>query len=209
MIDADKLRTILPQALDRADIYAPIINRAADEFGIAVGRELAMFVAQIGHESGHLRHIEENLNYTNAQRLVDIFGKRFAGPADAAAFAGQPARIANRVYANRLGNGNEASGDGWRYRGRGLIQITGCANYARCSLSLYKNADVLLNAPDKLCEPEQATRSAAWFWSANGCGDPAARGDVSAVTKLINGPAREGLAARDALYRQAVRVLGA
>jgi putative chitinase len=204
-----QLRQILPLAGALADTYAIHITNTANEFGIGGGTELAMFIAQVGHESGQLRRIEENLNYTNGDRLLAIFGsKRFKSAAEAATFAGQPQRIANRVYAGRNGNGDEASGEGWKYRGRGLIQITGRNNYAAASEALFEDTHVLLDNPDRVLDSEIATRTAGWYWMANRCGMPAARGDVQAVTKIINGPACDGLPLRADLFRTACRVLG-
>ncbi|WP_341674938.1 glycoside hydrolase family 19 protein [Niveibacterium sp. SC-1] len=204
----DSLRQILPLAASRADLYAPHIAAAQAEFDIPQGRALAMFIAQVGHESSQLRRVEENLNYTSAQRLIEVFGKRFSDIADAQHYLGQPERIANRVYAGRFGNGPEASGDGWRYRGRGLIQLTFADNYAAAGRTLFGDPKVLLQNPDRLTLPEIATRAAGWYWHDRKCGAPAAAGDVRAVTRLINGAALASLAEREQLYARACKVLG-
>lgn len=207
-ITAAQLGAILPLAGPLAGIYSPLISLAAEEFGIADGRELAMFVAQVGHESSQLRRTEENLNYSRADRLMLVFPRAFRSQVAAAPYCGQPQRIANRVSAGRNGNGDEASGDGWRFRGKGLIQITGLNNHAACSEALFGDPTVLLSNPDRLLDSEIAARSAGWYWMANGCALPAAAGDVRAVTRIINGPACAGLEERQALYARACQVLG-
>lgn len=208
MITGKQLRQILPLSGPLADTFAPLISLAAGEFGITPGRELAMFVAQVGHESSHLRRIEENLNYSRADRLMQVFPRAFRSQVAAVPYVGNPQRIANRVYADRGGNGDEASGDGWRYRGRGLMQITLRNGYAACSEGLFDAPAVLLANPDRLLDSEIAARSAAWYWMANSCGPAAAKGDVKAVTRIINGPACIGLADRRALYEAGCAVLG-
>lgn len=208
MITGKQLRQILPLSGPLADSFAPLISLAADEFGIAPGRELAMFVAQVGHESSHLRRIEENLNYTRPDRLMQVFPRAFRSQVAAAPYCGQPQRIANRAYAGKGGNGDEASGDGWRYRGRGLMQITLRNGYAACSEGLFDDPDVLLANPDRLLDSEIAARSAAWYWMANNCGHAAATGGLKAVTRIINGPACIGMAERTSLYEAACAVLG-
>jgi len=143
--------------------------------------------------------------------LQTVFAKYFT--ADSAAdYAGQPERIANRVYADRLGNGDEASGDGWRFRGRGLIQVTGRANYQQCQAGLHQAFDGygadLLTAPETLELPDDAALSAAWFWSAHGLNQLADAGDIVAMTERING-GTNGLDDRRRLYTAAVSALAA
>src|SRR5258706_10657065 len=118
---------------------------------------MAAFLAQIVHESGNLQNLEENLRYS-AKRLREVWPKRFPDGATAEAYAGNAEKLANRVYAGRLGNGDEASGDGWKYRGRGLIQLTGRSNYAACKAAL--DLDVV-RSTDLLLEPPGPARSAA------------------------------------------------
>lgn len=158
------------------------LNDACGLFEIdSLGREAA-FVAQCAHESNGFTVLVENLNYS-AAGLLGTFKKYFT-PQQATDYARQPERIANRVYANRLGNGNEASGDGWRYRGRGLIQITGLANYRACGRAL--GVDLVAN-PALLEDPQHAALSAGWFWQTNGCNELADAADFEALTRRING----------------------
>lgn len=177
------------------------IEAAMARFNINTAARKAAFIAQISHESGRFSRIEENLNYS-AAGLLKIFPRHFTAD-QAASYARKPQAIANRVYAGRMGNGAEVSGDGWRYRGRGLIQITGLNNYAACGnatgLSLVANPDLLLGLA-------AAAMSAAWFWSSNGCNEIADRGDFAGITKRING-GLIGAADRVALFNQATEAL--
>lgn len=183
MLTADILRAALPAArpTDIARFATPLAEACA-EWGIDTPVRLAAFLAQIAHESGQLRTLAENLNYS-AEALLRVFPRHFdAGRA--AAYARQPERIGSRVYANRMGNGAEASGDGWRYRGRGLIQITGHDNYTACGTALSLD---LIAQPELLEQPGPAARSAAWFWHRNGLNAFADVGDIETITRRING----------------------
>lgn len=164
--------------------WFPHIDAAMKEFGITAAAEQAMFIAQVGHESGGFRQVVESLNYTPSA-LVATFGKRITQQQANALgrTTQQPAQqdaIANLVYANRLGN--KASGDGWKYRGRGLIQITGLDNYRACGAALKLD---LVTKPELLEQELQAARSAAWFYTSKGC--MAYSADVDRVTRIING----------------------
>ena len=142
---------------------------------------IAHFMAQIEHESG-LKPISENLNYS-AKRLLEIFPKYFTTE-KALLYANKPQLIANKVYANRMGNGSEDSGEGWKYRGRGFIQITGKENYFR--LANDTDLDCLKN-PDLLLEEPNAMLSALWFWNLKGLNKFADKNDIVGITKRING----------------------
>src|SRR5262245_44588065 len=143
----------------RAERYLPDLNELLPRHGIDTTLRIAHFLAQVAHESGAMSVVRENLNYS-AKRLREIFPKHF-GAGEVQAFAGRPDAIANRVYANRMGNGNEQSGDGFRYRGRGLLQTTGKANYQR--LAQFLGADVV-GEPDQVADPF-AMHSAVFYWS--------------------------------------------
>jgi len=143
---------------------------------------IAHFMAQIEHESG-LKPISENLNYS-AERLLVIFPKYFISNEDANRYARNPQKIANRVYANRMGNGSETSGDGYKFRGRGFIQITGKDNYTM--LSKDTRIDFLTN-PDLLLDEANSMISALWFWNKNKLNELADKNDIVAITKRING----------------------
>lgn len=160
--------------------------RLADEmprWHISTPQRQAMFLAQCAHESAGFTRFEENLNYS-AEALQRTWPSRFPSFAAAAEVARQPERIANRVYADRLGNGNEASGDGWRFRGRGAIQITGRSNYRRAGLSL---GFPLEANPTEAALPGQGARVACWYWFFHGLNDLADDGDFEGITRRING----------------------
>ena len=162
------------------------IPSVSDKFGINTPLRLAHFLAQCSHESGDFKAVRENLNYS-AEGLRKIFGKYFPTDAIAAQYARQPEKIANKVYANRMGNGNEASGDGYNYRGRGYIQLTGKENYA--SFDKVVDEDILSN-PD-LVATKYPLMSAAFFFNKNGLWSICDKGDsidvVTMVTKRVNG----------------------
>jgi putative chitinase len=198
MISHDTLTAIVPGA----GPWAHAISAAAARFDISTPARLAAFIAQTAHESGHFKRLVENLNYS-ADGLRKTWPSRF-DEATATAYARHPERIANKVYAGRLGNGDEASGDGWRFRGRGLIQVTGRDNYARCGGALGLPLTV---RPQLLEEKEAAALSAAWFWKSNGCNEIADGGDFTALTRRING-GTHGLQDRVRIWSRAKTVLG-
>ena len=165
-----------------AEKWAIPLQFVCDKYEINTPERVAGFLAQVGHESGGLRFTVENLNY-RADALTRVWPSRFP-PGIAESYAMQPEKIANRAYADRMGNGNEASGDGWKYRGRGLIQLTGADNYADFSLSADNEA---LSDPDSVAEPELAALSAGWFWSRNGLNALADAKDIVGMTRRING----------------------
>jgi len=202
MLTADILRAALPAARPThiAQFVVPLAEACA-EWGIDTPVRLAAFLAQIAHESGQLRILAENLNYS-AEALWRTFPRHF-DVAQATAYARQPERIANRVYAGRMGNGDEASGDGWRYRGCGLIQITGHDNYAACGTALGLD---LLTRPESLEQPVAAARSAAWFWHRHDLNRFADVRDIEVITKRING-GLIGLDDRKACYARACTAL--
>lgn len=181
--------TITAEQLVRAQLtdmftaakVAPALSEACARFGIDTGPRIAGFLAQCAHESCRFRAVEENLRYS-AAALQKVWPKRFDA-ATAAAYAKQPERIANRAYANRIGNGNEASGDGWRFHGRGFIQLTGRANYKAFSLAIGED---MVSHPEKVAEPKYAALSAAWFWSTHGLNAIADRVDGDELAKAMN-----------------------
>ena len=165
------------------DTYLPFLNMTMLKRDITTPQRQAMFLSQLAHESGNFQFTSENLNYS-ADALRRVFGKYFPTDAEAQRYARQPERIANRVYANRMGNGSETSGDGWKYRGRGLMQLTGKDNYAAFARDNNNNA---LQNPDDVADPEMAVESAGWFWATNRLNQLADTGDVKAVRRRVNG----------------------
>lgn len=181
LVTADLLRQMF--GLRNAEDFVAPLNKALNTFGITTPVRVAAFLAQTGHESGGYRALIENLNYS-AEGLLKVFGRYFPTPALAAAYARKPAAIASRVYANRMGNGDEASQEGWTYRGKGLIQITGKTNHLKFAAAMQMS---LADATAYMLTTEGACMSAAWFWSANGCNTLADSGDFAGLTRRING----------------------
>jgi putative chitinase len=155
------------------------------QFGIVTPARVAGFISQCQHESADFTTLIENLNYSD-KGLVGTFKKYFPDLETAKPYSRKPEKIANRVYANRMGNGAEASGDGYKFRGRGLVQLTGRANYTQCSRDLFSD-DCLVDNPDLVTEPEYAILSACWFWHKNHLNDICDKGDVVLLSKRING----------------------
>lgn len=182
------------------------MSKILPDYDINTTKRIAAFVAQCAHESGNFRAIKENLNY-RAVTLRKIFPKYF--PTDAlaqqyASFPNKAERIANRVYANRMGNGDEASGDGYKYCGRGLIQLTGKNNYTLYAQSLEISVE---EASEHLLTFEGCVQSAAWFWESNNLNRWADAGDILTLTRRING-GTIGLDDRIKHYKHALHVLG-
>ncbi|MFJ2549484.1 glycoside hydrolase family 19 protein [Pseudomonas sp. NPDC087612] len=199
-----QLLQILPNARPVAGIFLPALNRAMARHKIDSPVRVAAFLAQVGHESGQLRNLVENLNYS-AEALVRTWPSRFT-PVSAAACARQPEKIANIVYSGRMGN--TRPGDGWLYRGRGLIQLTGRSNYVAAGAGL---ALPLEDNPELLEQPEHAALSAAWWWSTHGLNELADAGRFQDIGSVINtgkpGRIPHGAAERKALYDRALKVL--
>ena len=205
-ITQQQLLRILPNAGPVVGVFVSALNDAMSRFKIQGRLRVAAFLAQVGHESGQLRTLAENLNYS-AEGLLKTWPKRF-NLVTAAAVARKPEQIANIVYASRMGNGSAATGDGWRYRGRGLIQVTGWVNYQACGSAL--NLD-LLTKPELLEQPKYAALSAAWFWSSNGLNELADVGDIQNIGSIINtgkrGKVPNGAEDREALFQVALKTL--
>jgi len=181
--------------------YAPM-TLAMAEFEVNNTVRVAQFLAQVGHESMSLSDVEENLNYS-AQRLMRVWPKRFPSIEKARYYEHAPERLANFVYGGRMGNGAYESGDGWRYHGRGPIQLTGGENYRKCGRALNL---ALVEQPDLLLEPKHGSRAAAWYFREHGCNEVA--DDVEECTQRINGGAH-GLDDRRERYARAMTRLGA
>ena len=202
MITAEQFAQIFPHNRDPQG-WVDSMNQVFPKYGIDQPHRIAAFLAQCGHESAGWSVFEENLNYS-AEGLCKIFGSHFHGIEDANNYARQPELIANRIYANRMGNGPEESGDGFRYCGRGLIQLTGKDNYTWFAASLHISPD---EASEYLQTFEGAAQSACWFWETNNLNQWADKGDVVTVTKKING-GTIGLADRQEHYAAALEVFG-
>jgi putative chitinase len=186
-----------------ADHWFEAICQVLPDYDINTVPRVAAFLAQTAHESGGYRAIKENLNY-KAESLCKVWPKYF-NAGNAGQYAHNQQAIANRAYANRMGNGDEASGDGWKFCGRGLIQLTGKSNYQRYAESLEISLD---EASEHLTTFEGCVQSAAWFWEANNLNQYADNGDILTMTKRINGGTL-GLEDRKKHYEHALHVLGA
>jgi len=179
--------------------YVGDLEKLLPKYGIADSRvRLAHFFSQVLHESGSMRYDTENLNYS-AKALRAVFGKYFKTMREANRYARQPEKIANRVYGSRMGNGAESSGDGWRYRGRGLIQLTGKNNYKE--FAAWAGDDRTINNPD-IVATDFAVHSAVFYWDKKKLNKTADQDDVKKVTYRVNG-GDNGLAHRRELYGKA------
>lgn len=200
----NKLASVLSKVgvrLSLVETYSSHLDNAMTKAGILTKNQKCMFLAQVLHESAMLSTAIENLNYSELN-LVKVF-KKYFDRNTAKKYARQPQKIANRVYANRMGNGDEMSGDGWKYRGRGLIQLTGKENYINCGKDL--GVDLIKN-PDYLTNPVGAAMSAGWFWRKNKLNFSAEKGDIITNTKIINGGSN-GLNHRINLYQKLLNLM--
>jgi putative chitinase len=198
----EQLREMIPKN-PYVDQWYEAISEILPEYEITTPQRVAAFLAQCAHESGGFVFLKENLNY-KAASLRRVFPKYFPDDAIAAQYAGKGEMIANRVYANRMGNGDEASGDGWRYCGRGLIQLTGKNNYTFFAGSL----DIPVEeASEYLQTFEGAVQSACFFWEQNKLNQWADKGDILTLTKRING-GTIGLEDRVKHYNHALHIFG-
>ena len=181
---AEKLAQALPHN-KHIELWFDALNQYLPTFGITTPARVAGYIAQCAHESGDFTVLQENLNY-GAKGLRGLFGKYFPTDDIAKQYERKPELIANRIYSGRMSNGPEASGDGWKFRGRGILQITGRANYTQCSRDLFGD-DCLVQNPDLLREPAYATLSACWFWYKNQLNAICDSGDIVLLSKRING----------------------
>ena len=179
------------------------LNQTFAKYDINTVLRQAAFIGQCQHESNNFRTLEENLHYS-ADGLMRTWPSRFPSADVAEQYAQNPQKLANKVYAGRLGNGTEESGDGWNYHGRGLIQLTGRENYERCGEAIGVD---LINQPQLLVDPNFACLSAGWFWGKKGLNALADSKDYDTMTKRING-GLIGLDDRKAKIAKAISVLG-
>lgn len=202
MITPELLRKFAPKIKD-PETHAAALEAARQGSSVTTPRRLCHFMGQIFVETGGFANMVENLNYRNPERLDGIFSA-VRGVTDAKdLIARGPEAIANRVYASRLGNGNEDSGDGWRYRGSGYKQLTGRANYRE--IGAVVGLDLEGN-PELARDPVSAARVAFAFWDARECSPLADAGDVDGVTEKVNGPVRLGLQERRAATLKALGI---
>lgn len=188
----------------QAATFVSPLNDAMARFDIDTQPRIAAFLGQCMVESDCLIHTEENLFYSDPARIYAIFPSHFTGAADAAAYAKSPSKLGARVYASRLGNGVEASGDGYTYRGRGLLQVTGRENYADATSGL---AHDYLGSPNLVALPADACLTAAWFWHTHKLNLLAEAGALDEITRAINGRAMLQASRRRQYTQQALEAL--
>jgi len=203
ILSLEQLSQLIPGNL-YVDHWHHAMEQALPDYDINTPRRIAAFVAQCSHESGGFKFLKENLNY-KAESLVRVWPRYFKDAATARKYAHNQEAIANRAYANRMGNGSEASGDGWKFCGRGLIQLTGRNNYQAFADSIETDIN---DIPEYLATFEGAVQSACWFWESNNLNKWADTGDILTLTKKINGGTL-GLADRQKHYNHALHILGA
>lgn len=206
MITLEQLRAICPSTgVPLLVRFVDPLNETFDRDEISKIERQAMFLAQYAHETQGFSRLQENLYYTSVDALLAATKSHWdtLDPDDAWGYLQQPERLANRVYANRMGNGDEASGDGWRYRGRGLPHLTGAANYAACGPAIGMD---LLENPDLLLAPGPACHAGGWFWTHAGGNRFADRGDFGGLTRAING-GENGMPSRIEYYERAKKAL--
>ena len=205
MLTAEQFNQLFPRAQDPQG-WVDSMNNVFPNYELDSPKRIAAFLAQCGHESGGWTVFEENLNYS-AKGLMGIFKKYFPDEATATAYQRQPEKIANKVYANRMGNGPESSGDGWKYRGRGPIQLTGKDNYRAFAKEMFDDWENLFNNPDWVnADRDFALMSAIWFWNKNKLNREADAGDIKTMTRKING-GYIGLEDRIHHYEGAIKLL--
>jgi putative chitinase len=205
MITAEQFKHLFPRAQDHQG-WADAMNNVFPTYNINTPARVASFLAQCGHESGGWTVFEENMYYS-AQGLTKIFPKYFPTIESAAVFAKKPEMIANNIYANRMGNGAPESGDGYRFRGRGPIQLTGRSNYTAFAKEMFEDWQNVVDNPDWVtADRDFALMSAIWFWNKNGLNKEADAGDIKTMTRKING-GYIGLEDRIKHYNEAIHLL--
>ena len=201
-ITKEQLSQLIPKN-PYIDQWYEALSVLLPDYEINTPNRIAAFIAQCAHESASFTALHENLNY-RAETLSKVWPKKFP-PAVAQQYAHKPEAIANLAYASRMGNGNEASGDGWRYCGRGLIQLTGKDNYTAFADSIGITPE---EVSDYVQTFEGAAQSACWFWETINLNQYADSGDIETMTKRINGGTL-GLEDRKKHYEHAKHILGA
>ena len=182
MITTKLLQTIFPN-IKQTEEFCEALNKILPEYEINTKERIVGFLAQTGHESGGYTKFVENLNY-RAEGLCSTWPKRFPTLASAKPYARTPEKIANKVYANRMGNGIESSGDGWKYKGRGLLQLTGKANYQNLAAAIGKSLEDTVTFCGTI---EGIVTSSCWFWSVNNLNEFCDKNDFVGLSKVING----------------------
>lgn len=199
LVSGDLLAKFFPK-MDNPHEWSQLMTDIFPEYGINTPNRIAMFLAQCGHETGGFAVFQENLNYS-VDGLMKVFKKYFPTRDVAEQYARQPERIANRVYANRMGNGPEDSGDGWKYRGRGCIQLTGKENYTLFAKAVWADYQVIIDNPRLVIEnTAMCLLTGLWYWKSRKLNQLCDNDDIVGVTRRING-GTNGLEERQHLYK--------
>lgn len=203
MINIDQFKEILPNCKE-PDTWCQLLDEELPQFGFETPKQVAMYLSQVAHESNEFNVLEENLNYS-ADRLKVVFPKYFKNftTEQMQQYHRNPVAIANLVYANRMGNGGPETGDGYKFRGKGPIQLTGKTNHMKCSEFLFGHEDVLVDEPDLLFHIPNAFGSSMWFWTSNNL---LAVTDMVTLTQKVNG-GQNGYAQRLEYFNVAIQVL--
>lgn len=202
MITPEQLKAVFPACM-QCGPWVRIFNQMVDEFDLRPDNRFAMWLAQCGYESDSFRKVRESMSYT-AARLIQVWPKEFPTLQSAAKYERNPAGLANYIYANRNGNGDEGTGDGLKFRGGGLIELTGRANYSVVGKGLNLRLDV---APQMIEQPIVAARTAGYFWKMNDLNAAADAGDFDYTTRKVNGKAMLGAADRKKLWQAIVAAM--
>lgn len=204
MLTIEKIHRALPLVTqDKLDEYGQVLILSCGVIGVYSTFRKAAFLSQIGYESIWFTHVEENLNYS-PEALVHTWPAHFPDLVSTTGYARNPEKIANKVYANRMGNGDESSGDGWKFRGRGLLQLTGKDNYTAYSAA--SRHDCIID-PDYVASPFGAVGSACWFWEVNKLNAYADAQNIPGIVKVISG-GNINLSRRIEVYNEALKALG-
>jgi len=186
-------------------LWGPVLEKAFADFNFNNDRRKAVAIGQFMVEAEEdFSRLEEDLNYSSAERIMQVFGSHFSNEQEAEAFCFQPEKLANRVYAKRLGNGPEDSGEGYLYRGRGLIQITGKNMYQKFADATNKN---ITDAVNFCTTPQGAANSACWYFKDTGCLELADKWDLDGITRRVNGGAELDMSKRDSQCEAALTIL--
>lgn len=201
MITPEQMRAAFSKIHDPS-MWSRVLAAEGAKYGINTPLRFAAWLAQCGHESAEFNTVRENLSYS-ARALMKTWPARFPTIESTKLYERQPETLANFVYSNRLGNGDTSTGDGWRFRGGGLIQLTGRANYLAAGVAIEQP---LMQQPQKIETKEVAARTAAWFWKTHGCNELADTGSFGRITQVING-GMNGAGERLAYFRKLKEVL--
>jgi len=203
----DQLRAVCRAAPeDKLALIWPYLVSAMEGADINTPARVQYFVANAAHESAEFARLEESLYYRSPERIMAVWPSRFPTVSAATPYVKKPELLANQVYANRMGNGAPESGEGWRFRGRGIFQLTGRSNYQQASVAIHGNPRHYINEPDLVAQPEDACLTAAWYWEERDLNSFADAGQFEMCVRKING-GEHGLQERTAYLYRAIEAM--